>query len=148
MREKINLKVLAIIIVIIALVGLITFFVINVFNQNKNKSYELEIIEEAECKYFPVYSNGKYGVIDIEGNMIIENKYKNMIVPNPTKDVFIAVNDDGSTAVFNKNGETIYAEYNKVNAIKLNEIDTTLPYEKSVLQYEENRKIWINKLFR
>ncbi len=148
MMEKINIKILAIVLIVIILIGVGAFTIFKLTSTDKDKNYELELIEEANCKYFTVVSDGKYGVIDTSGKLIIENIYSNVIVPNPTKAVFIATKEDGSNVVLNENAEEILNEYNNVSAIRLNEILTNFPYEKSVLKYEENRKIWFNRFFR
>lgn len=148
MMEKINIKILAIVVIVLILIAIGVFAIVKIINRDIDKSYELEVVEEADCKYFTVISDGKYGVIDTSGKLIVENIYSNVIVPNPTKAVFIATKQDGTSIVLNENAEEILKEYNNVSAIRLNEISTSFPYEKSVLKYEENRKIWTNRFFR
>ena len=72
--------------------------------------------------------------------MVVKNEYKNIIIPNPTKPVFIVTTDDGKSKVLNDVGEEIFTEYNNVEAIEIEGTITELPYEKSVLKYEENGK--------
>ncbi len=73
--------------------------------------------------------------------MIIESKYQNIIIPNPTKAVFLVRDFEGNTQVLNEEGKEIFTEYENVQAIEINGATTSLPYEKSVLAYEENGKI-------
>lgn len=72
--------------------------------------------------------------------MVVKNEYKDIIIPNPTKPVFIVTIEDGTSKVLNDLGETIFTEYNNVEAIETEGTITELPYEKSVLKYEENGK--------
>ncbi len=139
MMEKINIKVVAIIITIILVItGIIVAFCI--FGKSADKSYDLEEISEKDFKYYVVYTDGKYGVIDTLGNLIVENKYSNIFIPNPTKAVFIAINENGSKEVLNEKAEKIFTEYANVTPIETKDVVTNIPYEKSVLQYEENGK--------
>lgn len=73
--------------------------------------------------------------------MIIESKYENIIIPNPTKAVFLVRDFEGNTKVLNEEGKEIFTEYKNVQAIEINGATTNLPYEKSVLAYEEDGKI-------
>ena len=104
------------------------------------KKYTLETVTEEECKYFPVFADGKYGVLNENGDMIVQNKYEDVVIPNQKKAVFICEKSDGSYETLNEYGEKIYDKYNNVQAIEINGTMTYMPYEKSVLKYEENGK--------
>lgn len=136
--DKINVKILAIVIAIIAIIGIVFFLIIK--PAKNDKSYVLEKIAEEDYKYFAVLADEKYGVIDTKGQIIIENKYNKIIIPNPTKDVFIVTNEDETTDVLNKDSQNLFTEFKNVQAIEINSSVSNLPYEKSVLKYEENGK--------
>lgn len=72
--------------------------------------------------------------------MIIKNIYNDVIIPNPTKAVFICQKEDGKREVLNDKNEKIFTEYNAVEAIETNGVTTNLPYEKKVLRYEKDGK--------
>ena len=72
--------------------------------------------------------------------MIVPNNYINIIIPNPTKAVFIVTNENGETSVVNEKNEKIFTEYSNVQPIETDGTVTELPYEKSVLRYEEDGK--------
>lgn len=118
MGEKINIKMLVIVLLVIAIIGGVIFTVLKITSKDGNKSYEIETIAESEYKYFIVYTDEKYGVINYKGEMVVENKYNNIIIPNPTKDVFIVLKEDGKTEVLNENSEVIFGEFESVNAIE------------------------------
>ncbi len=137
---KLNIKMIAIVVVVIVALIVGIFMVTKTIKSGGDKNYTLEKVSEKDYKYFAVFTDNKYGVIDEKGNMIIENKYEDIIIPNPTKPVFIVINEDETTEVLNDKAEKIFTDYGKVKAISTNGTMTNLPYEKSVLKYEEDGK--------
>ena len=135
--------IVALVIILMVIIGVGIYFVI----QNDDKSYKIE--EVKEFKYFKVSENQKYGVIDAKGNIIIETKYDNVDIPNPSKAVFIVYSNYDSqkgeyeTQVLNDKNQKILTEYEKVMPIQLRESSSEVPYEKSVLIYKENNKLGI-----
>lgn len=131
-KKKIFITVAVICIILLCFIGI--FFLVKHF---KNKEYELEKI--TSWKYFTIVENNKMGVIDNKGNVIIEPNYNTIQIPNPTKDVFICINDD-ETKVVNEKGEESFKNFKEVSAIQLKELATEIPFEKSILKYKENEK--------
>ena len=72
--------------------------------------------------------------------MVLENTYNEIAIPNPTKAVFIVSKEDGKKEVLNEKKEKIFTDLKNVSAIEAYGTVTNLPYEKSVLRYEENGK--------
>ena len=86
-KEMENKKVVVIIVAIIVIaIGLSVYF----YQDYQRKQYEVEQV--ASFQYYAIYENGKMGVIDVEGNILIEPKYDNVKIPNPEKAVFICAN--------------------------------------------------------
>ena len=137
--ENIDIKkvIIAIIIILIFAIGI--FFTVKMFTKG-DKNYTLEVIQEKDCKYFAVDVDGKYGVLNEKGEIIIDAKYKDVSIPNPTKAVFICQKEDGSFETLNENKEKIFGDLKNVQPIETNGIETHFPYEKSVLKYEEDGK--------
>lgn len=137
--ENIDIKkvIIAILILVILVIGAI--FGIKALVSNK-KEYILEKISEEDCKYFSVYTNEKYGVLNEKGEEIIETKYLNITIPNQTKAVFICEKEDGTIEIINEKKEELFSNQKNVQAIGINGITTNFPYEKSVLKYEEKGK--------
>lgn len=133
-KKKIFITVAVICIILLCFIGI--FFLVKHF-KNKNKEYELEKI--TSWKYFTIVENNKMGVIDNKGNVIIEPNYNTIQIPNPTKDVFICINDD-ETKVVNEKGEESFKNFEEVSVIQLKELATEIPFEKSILKYKENEK--------
>ena len=141
-----NKKVLLILIFVIV-IGIIAAIGGIIFIKNSDKSYKLE--EVTSFDYFKLYENNKYGVIDKNGKIIIEAKYENVDIPNPSKAVFIVYsnynsqNGEYQTQVLNEKNEKILTEYETVLPIQLKESNSSVSYEKSVLVYKENNKYGI-----
>ena len=50
------------------------------YKDYQNKKYEVE--EVISYLYYPIYENGKMGVIDTKGNVIVEPIYDNVNIQN------------------------------------------------------------------
>ena len=133
--------IIPIIVVILIAIGIAIFFKVT------DKNYKIE--EISKYLYFKSYENEKYGVIDNQGNAIIDPNYDMIVIPNPEKDIFVCYYDYDSqsgeykTDVFNKNAEKIFKEYEQVLPLIFKEYISDVPYEKSVLKYKENNKYGI-----
>ena len=136
MKKK---KIIILTIVLIIIVGIIGYFIIKK-TQQENKEYEIETV--AEYKYFVLKENNQYGVINAQGNKIIETKYEDIKIPNPEKAIFICY-ENKKTKVLNEKGEEIFTEYEKIEPLRLKNVSSNLMYEKSVLKYSENGKYGI-----
>ena len=142
---KSNKKVVLIIIIIFLIAILLGG--IFVYNKYINKNYTVESIERQ--LYFIFYEDEKYGVIDSKGNTIINPIYEMVIIPNPSKDVFIGYldynpqNEEYKTEVLNSKAEKILTKYEQVLPLVFKDATTDVPYEKSVLMYKENGKYGI-----
>ena len=134
-REKKYLLPITIFIVIL-IIGLILGFSIG---RNIKYSFELEEIEKADAEYFILEKNDKYGVINKDGTVVIEPQYDGIKIPNPTQDTFICLvdaNNDTWKAVDSSNNQK-WTNYNNVDAISIKAITSLVPYEKTVLKYQE-----------
>jgi len=138
MNSKLKkLIVLIFILVIILIIGTI------VYNYLKTRYEVEEVLEE---KYLISKQDEKVGVVDKDGNVIVEPQYLEIQIPNPSKPIFVCVYDynwetgEYKTKVINEYGTELFTKYNKVEAILLKHIETNMPYEKSVLKYEQDGK--------
>ena len=94
-------------------------------------------VEPTNYEYFVLYAkNDKTGVVDKTGKILIEPKYTNIYIPNPSKDVFICSNEDESK-ILNKSGEEIYKDYEEVTYLETSEA-TELVLESQVLKYKND----------
>ena len=104
MKKKNIIIITILLIIIIAIAG---YFILQRI-QKESRKYEIETI--SEYKYFVVKENNQYGVIDAQGNKIIETRYENAKIPNPEKPVFICY-ESGNTKVLNDRKEEILKDY-------------------------------------
>ena len=126
--------------IFVALIILILIIIYISLLIKNSKNYELEQIDKYD--YFLLNIDEKYGVIDKNGNIIIKPEYEEIIIPNPTQDVFICTNSE-EKIVLNSNNEELFEEYEDVFEIKIKDLILELPYEKTVLKYTENGKYGI-----
>lgn len=141
--KRTSLSVVAVIIIIAIITGVI--IAINKAKEN----YTVEEISSEDINYYKIISDGKSGVIDKDGKVIIEPEYNTIKIPNPKEAIFICIYDynaasgEYKTKVLNEKNEEILTNYENVNTIDIKEIVSSIPYEKTVLQYQKDGKYGI-----
>lgn len=131
-------------IIIISVIIIAIIAIISVIINEKSYDYKIENINE--YNYFLLVQNERYGVIDKNGNIIIDAEYEAVQIPNPSKPVFVCIKQynqetkDYDSIVYNDKKETLFNNYNNVQAIAIFTNINSTPYEKSVLTYKENGK--------
>ncbi len=139
-RKQNKLNKLAILIILLVIVAAI-FIVVKIVNSNK---VNLVTINKEDVVYYVLRNDGKVGVVDKDGNVVVEPKYADIMIPNPTKDTFIvteAFEADTKWYAVNKSGEKILTQYGNVQAIPINSFVSYVPYEKTTLIFKENGKL-------
>lgn len=131
-RTFIIRNVILTILILAIIIGVSYYFI-----TTNNKKYEIEKVEQ--YNYFLLKQDGKTGVIDRNGNIVIDVKYDDIKIPNPQKDVFVCYSGENSQ-ILNSQKEQILNNYQDVEPIKLQNIASNLMFEKSVLSYKENDK--------
>jgi len=101
----------------------------------------------ASKEYFAVYSQDKWGVINSQGETIIEPAYAEMIiVPNSTEDIFLCVYDINAgngtykTKALDANNKEIFTEYDQIEALENYDKGQNVWYEENVLKVKKNGK--------
>lgn len=131
-------KVFAVIIAIAVLI-MVIIMIRNVLKQREKvtKNYQ----------YFVLYSQNKWGVINQDGDEVIQPSYQEMIViPNKEKDVFIRTYDvdenSGTykTKAINEKNEEILTEYDQIEPIENIDKNNNVWYEKNILKVEKSGK--------
>lgn len=120
-------------IIILVIIGVI--FGIRKINNSKI-NYRIE--EVNKYNYAKLYENEKYGVIDLEGNIIISPEYKDIVIINPEKDIFVCYEDDNNIKILNSKEEELFSGYENIQPIKLKNVASILCYEKTVLTYQKD----------
>ena len=140
-EPKLNMKkvlgaIVAILVVIMVIVSIVNV-IKNGKDKNKVKSYS----------YYTVYENGKFGVINNDGETVITPEYTEIIaIPNKDVPIFVCtydVNDQEGTyktKVINQKNEEIFKEYNKVEAIDNFDSKQNIWYEDNILRVQKDGK--------
>lgn len=125
------------VIIVISIVIIVISLAISIYIPNRKKIEEK--IEDNSISYHLLKREEKYGIINGNGDIIIEPQYEEIIIPNQHKAVFICKNDEEKKVVNAKN-ETIFNKYSNIEAIELTNLISETPYEKQVLKYEVDGK--------
>ena len=141
MKKKYIIMLVIILLIIMAIAG---WFIYKQIEKN-GREYEIQKVNIENYQYFILRQEGNYGVINKNGDIVINPEYTNIVIPNPEKAVFICYNDE-NTKVLNQNQEQIYTEYSNIQPIRLKNIASDLMYEKNVLTYEQDGKIGLMNL--
>ena len=130
-------------IIIILLIAIIVAVVLFIQSRIGSKvSYE----EVTEYNYFIITIGEKSGVIDKQGNVIINPEYDYIQIPNPSKPIFVCLFDyntderDYSSKILNENGDEIYTNYTNIQAIPNNNTSSQNSYQPWILRYKEDGK--------
>ena len=125
-------KIAIAVVIIVAIVAVVIFVV------NKNK-HQLETYIKPEYNYFAMYSTeGKVGVVDKTGKVLIKPEYLDVFIHNPSKPVFVCYTNSDSYKFLNGKGEELYKEYEGVTALQTSELN--LDFEKNVLRFRKDDK--------
>lgn len=129
MKNKKVLIILAVCILLICIIWVIVNGIINL-----RRDYTLEKI--VDRNFYALYKEGKIGVINTSGEIVINPEYNYIQIPNPLKDVFIC-SKDGKNIILNSKGEQLFTNYDEVTAISVTGTIGDIPFEKSVLKYKQ-----------
>ena len=136
---KLNYKKVFAVIIAIAVFVMIIFMVRNVLNEREKIN--------RDNKYFALYANKKWGVINQEGEEIIEPAYQEMIViPNNTRDVFICTYDineetgEYKTKAINSKNEEILTGYEQIEVLQNIDKNGNTWYEENILRIKKDGK--------
>ena len=131
-KKKRNIIVFVIILILI-IAGIVG---VSIYLNNLKYKYELSTIQDNEIQYYKLEQDGKYGVIDKNGTVVLQPTYSSIDIPNPTKAVFIKSDDGKNFSAVDSNGSPLFTDYESVEAIAINSITSNIPYEKTVLKYK------------
>ena len=136
---KLNYQKVFAVIIAIAVIIMFIFIIRNVLKERKKITKDYE--------YFTLYTENKWGVINQDGEEVIQPSYQEMIViPDKTRDVFICtynVNEENGTyqtkAINNKN-EEILTGYEQIEALDNMDKNNNVWYEENVLRVKKDGK--------
>ena len=138
---KLNYKKVIAALIAIAVVIMFVLIVKNLISEAKDSK------NTSAINYFALYSDNKWGVVDTNGDTVIEPMYQEMIVVlNKSKDVFLVtydVNEENleyKTKVVNKENKEIFTEYDKVEALENYDSNGNVWYEEDLLRVQKDGK--------
>lgn len=140
-EPKLNMKKVLGVIVAILVIIMVIVSIVNVIKNGEDKK------KVKSYSYYTVYENGKFGIINNEGETVINPEYTEIVlIPNKDVPIFICTYDlndqDGTykTKVINQKNEEIFKEYSKVEAIDNFDSKQNIWYEDDVLRVEKDGK--------
>ena len=140
-EPKLNIKkVIGVVLALLVLVMIIISIVKILKNNPEEDAFRTS-------SYYPVYTNEKWGVIDNNGDIVIDTTYDEMIViPNSKMPIFVCTYDvqDGTgeykTKVLNEKNEEILKGYDKIEAIDNYDSKQNIWFEDNLLRVKKNDK--------
>ena len=140
-EPKLNVKKIFAVLIAIIVIIMFVFIIKNLLTLDKNSS------KIASKTYFTVYKDNKWGVIDSNGEFVIDPSYEEMIIiPDNKVDVFLCVYDvnyetgEYKSKALNSKNEEIFKDYEKIEAISNIDENNNLWYETSVLKVQKDGK--------
>lgn len=140
MNKKKIITLIVVLLIIIVIAVIVTMYFM------KRAKYVYDIEQVSNIEYNTININNRYGVIDGEGNVVVEPNYDVIQIPNPSKPVFICMSDYNTetkqyqTKVLNDKREQIITGYEIVQAIPTETTADGIPFEKTVLKYGKDGK--------
>ena len=144
-KKKLIIIGILILVIIAIVVSLIIYF------SNRAK-YVFDVEYVSNIEYSTVRIDDKYGVIDGNGNIVIEPTYNVIQIPNPSKPVFVCMSNynteakEYETKVLNEKREQIITGYSNIQAIPANSTADGIPFENTVLKYKKDNKYGLMSL--
>ena len=142
-ERQLNMKKVVGVIVVVILIILFIVGIKKILKADKNALASKNI----EMAYYPVFTNGNWGVINTKGETVLEPAYAEMImIPNKSKPVFVCIYDvnyvDGSykTKVVNEKNEELFSNYQNINTIQNHDENNNLWIEESCLKVQSEGK--------
>ena len=124
--------------IIIAIILLILIVAVLIILLNKNE-HKFEEYIKPEYNYFAMYStDGKVGVVDKNGKVLIKPEYLDVFIPNPSKSVFVCYINSDSYKFLNLKGEELYKDFEDVSVLQTS--DLNLDFEKCFFRFKKDGK--------
>ena len=139
-----NKKKIIIVICVILLIAIIATFLTIYFI--KRSKYVFDIVEVSNIEYNAVNIDDRYGVINGNGEIVIEPNYDVIQIPDPSKPLFVCMSNyntetkEYETKVLNDKKEQVITGYQTVQAIPTQTTADGVPFENTVLKYKKNGK--------
>lgn len=140
-RSKRSLLKIVRLLILVAIIAIAISGIVKLITKRK-----ISLEEVSEYNYFCTSIEGKFGVIDKNGQNIVDAQYDYIQIPNPAKPIFICLYDynaedkDYTSMVINENKKEIFTKYKNVQAIPNNNTSIKNSYQTKILRYKDNNK--------
>ena len=143
-EPKLNLKKVAGVIIALTVIVMVIISIVNIVKKSG------QTVETKIYSYYTAYENGKFGIINSDGEKVIEPSYDEIIlIPNNSKPIFICtydvddINGTYKTKAINEKNEEILLGYDKIEVIDNYDSKQNIWYENNVLRVSKNGKYGI-----
>lgn len=140
-EPKLNFKKVIGVIIAFAVLIMIIVSIVDIVKKSNDK------VETKTYTYYTAFENGKFGVINSDGETVIKPEYDEIVsIPNSSKPIFICtydVNDENGTyktKAVNEKNEEILTGYDGIEAIDNFDSKHNVWYEDNVLRIRKNNK--------
>lgn len=140
-EPKLNMKKVFGVIIAIVVIIMIVISIVKILKTNPEED------NLSTSKYYSAYKDGKWGVINNNGEIVIDMQYDEMIaIPNNKQAIFVCTYDvddatgEYKTKVINEKNEEILKGYDKVEAIDNYDSKQNIWFEDNVLRVKKNGK--------
>lgn len=141
-EPKLNIKKVFAVLIAIAVIVMFIIGIKELFSSEDTVQEKSVVL-----RYFPIYTEGKWGVMDSRGNIIIVPTYDEYIViPDNQKAIFVCTTDVNytentyDTKVLNERGEELFTDYDLVEAIENYDESNNLWYQSGILKVLKDGK--------
>lgn len=135
--KKLNMKKVLAVVFVFAVIIMGIMGISKALNKQGKAKVEEKVVAN---KYFAVYTNEKWGVMNAKGDIVIEPTFEETIlIPDNTKDIFLCTYDVDyakntyKTKVLNSKNEELMTDYATVQALENYDSNHNLWYESDVL---------------
>ena len=140
-ERKLNKKKVFAVILAFVVIIMSVFIIRGIFQKESSRG------EISSKTYFAAYQDNKWGVIDENGDTVIDPSYEEMIIiPDNKTDIFLCTYDvnfdtgEYSTKALNRENKEIFTDYTKIEAISNHDENNNLWYEANVLKVQKDGK--------
>ena len=141
-EPKLNLKKVFAVIIAIIVILMCIFIIKGILTKDEQNQGRI-----TSKNYLVAFQNNKFGVIDSNGEIVIDPSYEEIIIiPNQKNDVFLCTYDvnydtgEYKTKALNNKNQEIFTQYEQIEAISNKDENQNLWYEQNVLKVKKDGK--------
>lgn len=139
-QPKLNMKKVIAVIIAIIIIIMFIFYLKDLFSKQEPNA------RITSKSYFSIFQDEKWGVMDQDGNIVIDPAYEEMIIiPDPKTDIFLCTYDVDyetetyQTKALNAKNEEVFTQYQTIQALS-NKDNNHVWYESNVLKVGQEGK--------